>query len=94
MTQSQLAQIKDFDKDLAVVQHLKTDLDKYNHQLTGLVGELTAKTEECAVHKQRSLEEGIRAEQFKQQAAELEDKLSSELNYKKLYEELKAKVDE
>jgi hypothetical protein len=47
MTQSQLEQIKEFDKDFSIVQTLKTDLDSYNDQLNKLVSDLTSKSEEC-----------------------------------------------
>jgi len=94
MSQGQLEQIKEFDKDLNVVQQLKADLDNYNLQLNGLVAELSSKTEECQKLKQFNIELGLKTEQFKMKAKEFEEQLLTELDYKKMYDELKYKVDE
>ena len=48
MTQSQLEQIIEFDKDFSIVRILKTDLDSYNDQHNKLVSDLTKKSEECS----------------------------------------------
>jgi len=94
MTQSQLEQIKEFDKDFSIVQTLKTDLDSYNDQLNKLVSDLTSKSEECSKLNQANADLGLKLESFKKQKLQLEDQLATELDYKKMYAELKLKVDE
>lgn len=94
MTKGQLEQIKEFDKDLSIVQQLKSDLDKYNLQLNTLVTELQSKTEENETLKQANLETGMKLEMFKQNAREIQEQLNAELDYKQMYDELKIKVDQ
>lgn len=89
MTQSQLEQIKEFDKDFSIVQTLKTDLDSYNDQHNKLVSDLTSKSEECSKLNQANTELGLKLESFKKQKLQLEDQLATELDYKKMYAELK-----
>jgi chromosome segregation ATPase len=84
MTQGQLEQIKEFDKDFSIVKQLKTDLDGYNDQLNNLVNELTSKTEECEQLKQSKLEIGVKLESFKKQVLQLEDQLANALDYKSM----------
>jgi len=94
MTKGQLEQIKEFDKDLSIVQQLKSDLDKYNLQLNTLVTELQSKTEENEKLKQANIEIGMKLEMFKQNAREIQEQLNAELDYKQMYDELKTKVDQ
>jgi septal ring factor EnvC (AmiA/AmiB activator) len=84
MTQNQIEQIKEFDKDFSIVQTLKTDLDGYNDQLNKLVSELTSKTEECESLKQTKIELSVKLESFKKQVLQLEDQLATELDYKNM----------
>lgn len=84
MTQNQIEQIKEFDKDFSIVQTLKSDLDGYNDQLNKLVSELTSKTEECESLKQTKIELSVKLESFKKQVLQLEDQLATELDYKNM----------
>lgn len=84
MTKGQLEQIKEFNKDLEIVQKLKSDLDNYNLQLNTLVTELSSKTEENEKLKQSNIELGIKVETFKHNARELQDQLMGEMDYKKM----------
>ena len=93
MTQSQLEQIKELDKDFSIVQTLKTDLDSYNDQLNKLLSDLTSKSEECNNINQANTELDLKLESFKKQNLQLEDQLATELDYKKMYAELKLEVD-
>jgi predicted nucleic acid-binding Zn-ribbon protein len=93
MTQSQLEQIKEFHKDFSIVQTLKTDLDSYNDQLNKLLSDLTSKSEECSNINQANTELDLKLESFKKQNLQLEDQLATELDYKKMYAELKLEVD-
>lgn len=94
MTKGQLEQIKEFDKDLSIVQQLKGDLDKYNLQLNSLVTELSTKTDENEKLKQANIEIGMKLEMFKQNAREMQEQLHTELDYKQMYNDLKSKVDD
>ena len=89
MTQSQLEQIKEFDKDFSIVQTLNTDLDSYNDQQNKLVSDLTSKSKECGKLIQANTDLGLKLESFKKQNLQLEDQLATELDYKKMYAELK-----
>ena len=93
MTQSQLEQIKELDKDFSIVQTLKTDHDSYNDQLNKLLSDLTSKSEECSNINQANTELDLKLESFKKQNLQLEDQLATELYYKKMYAELKLEVD-
>jgi hypothetical protein len=89
MTQSQLEQIKEFDKDFSIVQTLNTDLDSYNDQQNKLVSDLTSKSKECCKLIQANTDLGLKLESFKKQKLQLDDQLATELDYKKMYAELK-----
>jgi hypothetical protein len=65
MTQSQLEQIKEFDKDFSIVQTLNTDLDSYNDQQNKLVSDLTSKSKECGKLIQANTDLGLKLESFK-----------------------------
>lgn len=84
MTKGQLEQIKEFDKDLSIVQQLKGDLDKYNLQLNSLVSELNQKTDENEKLKQANIDIGLKLEMFKQNAREMQEQLNTELDYKQM----------
>lgn len=84
MTKGQLEQIKEFDKDLSIVQQLKGDLDKYNLQLNSLVSELNQKTDENEKLKQANIDIGLKLEMFKQNSREMQEQLNSELDYKQM----------
>jgi uncharacterized protein YoxC len=89
MTQSQLEQIKEFDKDFSIVQTLNTDLDSYNDQQNKLVSDLTSKSKKCGKLIQANTDLGLKLESFKKQKLQLDDQLATELDYKKMYAELK-----
>lgn len=84
MTKGQLEQIKEFDKDLSIVQQLKGDLDKYNLQLNSLVSELNQKTDENEKLKQANIDIGLKLEMFKQNSREMQEQLNTELDYKQM----------